>query len=152
MVNFFENFRKNFSAPSERGARTAAGGFALTGRLLSLHRLNGVRELPQAGSPLTGGKFFAEPQRGIRRLRTAGTCRAPRRGKRVDTKVSTLLTPTSFGGGSGADYRHVTAAKRSTAEEFFYRMGAQCAPISRHIRSARYRSATHTVYSAQSAA
>ena len=33
---------------------------------------------------------------GIRRLRTAGTCRAPRRGKRVDTKVSTLLTPTSF--------------------------------------------------------
>ena len=33
---------------------------------------------------------------GIRRLRTAGACRAPRRGKRVDTKVSTLLTPTSF--------------------------------------------------------
>ena len=32
----------------------------------------------------------------MRRLRTAGTCRAPRRGKRVDTKVSTLLTPTSF--------------------------------------------------------
>ena len=52
------------------------------------HRLSGVLELPQAGSPLTGGEFFAEPQRGIRR--------APRRGKRVDTKVSTLLTPTSF--------------------------------------------------------
>ena len=86
MVNFFENFRKNFSAPSERGARTAAGGFALTGRLLSLHRLNGVRELPQAGSPLTGGKFFAEPQRGIRRLRTAGTCRAPRRGRTTQRK------------------------------------------------------------------
>ena len=33
---------------------------------------------------------------GIRRLRTAGACRAPRRGKRVDTKVSTLLTPTSL--------------------------------------------------------
>ena len=99
MVNFLKIFKKSFSAPSERGARTAAGGFALTGRLLSLHRLNGVRELPQAGSPLTGGKFFAEPQRGIRRLRTAGTCRAPRRGKRVDTKVSTLLTPTSFGEG-----------------------------------------------------
>ena len=66
------------------------------GRLLSLHRLSGVLELPQAGSPLTGGEFFAEPQQGIRRLRTAGACRAPRRGKRVDTKVSTLLTPTSF--------------------------------------------------------
>ena len=37
------------------------------GRLLSLHRLNGVLELPQAGSPLTGGKFFAEPQRRERR-------------------------------------------------------------------------------------
>ena len=79
MVNFFENFRKNFSAPSERGARTAAGGFALTGRLLSLHRLNGVRELPQAGSPLTGGRFFAEPQRGIRR-RCGGNVAAPAAG------------------------------------------------------------------------
>ena len=28
------------------------------------HRPSGVLELPQAGSPLTGGKFFAEPQRG----------------------------------------------------------------------------------------
>ena len=40
-------------------------GFALSGRQpFSLHRLSGVRELPQAGSPLTGGRFFAEPQRG----------------------------------------------------------------------------------------
>ena len=30
------------------------------------HRLSGVLELPQACSPLTGGKFFAEPQRGVR--------------------------------------------------------------------------------------
>jgi len=30
-----------------------------------LHRLSGVRELPQAGSPFPGGKVFAEPQRGI---------------------------------------------------------------------------------------
>ena len=81
MVNFFENFREiflhrlcralelrqrvrpdgaaPFSAPAERGARTAAGGFALSGRLLSLHRLSGVLELPQAGSPLTGGEFFS---------------------------------------------------------------------------------------------
>ena len=48
-----------FSAPAERGARTAS-----------------------ACSPLTGGEFFAEPQRGICRLRTAGACRAPRRGRR----------------------------------------------------------------------
>ena len=30
-----------------------------------LHRLTGAHELPQAGSPLTGGEFFAEPQRGV---------------------------------------------------------------------------------------
>ena len=40
-----------FSAPDARGTRTAAGVFALMGRLLSLHRLSGARELPQAGSP-----------------------------------------------------------------------------------------------------
>ena len=47
-----------------------------------LHRPSGVRELPQAGSPFPGGKFFAEPQRGIRRLRTAGASRRPPRGRR----------------------------------------------------------------------
>ena len=88
MVNFFENFREiflhrlsggrelrkrvrpdgaaPFSAPAERGARTAAGGFALTGRLLSLHRLSGVLELPQAGSPYPGGSFSAPAERGAR--------------------------------------------------------------------------------------
>ena len=30
-----------------------------------LHRMTGEHELPQAGSPLTGGKFFTEPQRGV---------------------------------------------------------------------------------------
>ena len=75
-----------FSAPAERGTRTAAGGFALMGRLLSLHRLSGarelrqrvrpdraapflhrkagVRELPQACSPFPGREFSAEPQLG----------------------------------------------------------------------------------------
>ena len=52
-------------------------------------------------------------------------------------------------GESGADCRHVTAAKRGTAEDFFYRRGAQCAPVSRHIRSVGYRTATHTVKSTQ---
>ena len=47
-----------FSAPAERGTRTAADGFAPNGRQpVSLHRLSGVLELPQAGSPLTGGRF-----------------------------------------------------------------------------------------------
>ena len=67
------------SAPAERGARTAAGVFAPNGRHLFLHRLSGVLE-PRRRFTLTGGEFFAEPQRGIRRLRTAGTLRRPPRG------------------------------------------------------------------------
>ena len=55
-----------FSAPADRGTRTAAGGFAPSGRLLSLHRLTGALELPQAGSPLTGGFFSAPAERGTR--------------------------------------------------------------------------------------
>ena len=55
------------------------------GAALFLHRPSGVRELPQAGSPFPGGKVFAEPQRGIRRLRTAGASRRPPRwAKRKD--------------------------------------------------------------------
>ena len=38
---------------------------------------------------------------------------------------------------------------RGTAEDFFYRRGAQCAPMSRPIRSAGYHTAAQTVYSAQ---
>ena len=39
--------------------------------------------------------------------------------------------------------------KRGTAEDFYYRRGAQCAPISLPLRSAGFRTATHTGYSAQ---
>ena len=39
-------------------------GFAPNGRQFFQHRLSGGHELPQAGSSLTGGEFFAEPQRG----------------------------------------------------------------------------------------
>ena len=59
----------------------------------------------------------------MRRLRTAGTCRAPRQGKRVDTKVSTLLTPTSF---YFLVWRRPETGdrfeNRGTAEDFFYRV------------------------------
>ena len=39
--------------------------------------------------------------------------------------------------------------KRGTAEDFYYRRGAQCAPISLPLRSAGFRTATHTGYSTQ---
>ena len=86
--------RHSFSLHQAIGAPEPRRRFTLSGQQFFQHRLSGVRELPQAGSPPTGGEFFAEPQRGIRRLRTAGTCRAPRQGecadaarahKRVDT-------------------------------------------------------------------
>ncbi len=54
--------------------------FALTGRLLSLHRLSGVRELLLACSPLTGGSFFAEPQRGDSPSADGGNVAAPAAG------------------------------------------------------------------------
>ena len=73
--------------PDERGTRTALACSPYPGGSFSAPTERGTRTA-LACSPLTGGEFFAEPQRGIRR--------APRRGKRVDTKVSTLLTPTSF--------------------------------------------------------
>ena len=72
-------FRFVNSAPAEQGARTAAGVFAPNGRHLFLHRLSGVLE-PRRRFTLTGGEFFAEPQQGIRRLRTAGTSPRPAAG------------------------------------------------------------------------
>ena len=49
-------------------------------RRFFLHRLSGVLELPQACSPLTGGKFFAEPQRGDSPSADGRTLRHPPRG------------------------------------------------------------------------
>ena len=50
-----------------------------------LHRLTGARELPQAGSPLTGGKFFAEPQQRNSPSADGGSGAAPAAGaKRKD--------------------------------------------------------------------
>ena len=40
-----------FPAPDDWGTRTAAGGFALTGRLFFLHRLTGARELRERVRP-----------------------------------------------------------------------------------------------------
>ena len=39
--------------------------------------------------------------------------------------------------------------KWGTAEDFFFRRGAQCAPITQPIRNARYPTATHIGYSPQ---
>ena len=77
--------RHSFSLHRAIGAPEPRRRFTLSGRQFFQHRLSGMRELPQAGSPLTGGKFSAEIQRGVRRLRTAGASRRPPRwAKRKD--------------------------------------------------------------------
>ena len=54
---FLKIFEKFFCTDCV-GHSNCVSGFALTGRLLSLHRLSGVLELPQAGSPFPGGSFL----------------------------------------------------------------------------------------------
>ena len=54
--------------------------FALTRRLLSLHRLIGALEPPLAGSPFPGGELFAEPQRGDSPSADGGDGAAPAAG------------------------------------------------------------------------
>ena len=60
------------------------------------HRLSGGANCASMFAPNGREVFSLRFSEEMRRLRTAGTCRAPRRGKRVDTKISTLLTPTFF--------------------------------------------------------
>ena len=96
-------FGRHFSAPTARGTRTA-----------------------QACSSLTGREFFAEIQRGIRRLRTAGTCRAPRRGQKGRT---TYGFPSSLNSclslrGHGEICRAET--RKGAAEDFSFRVFLNC--------------------------
>ena len=48
-----------------------------------------------------------------------------------------------------ANQRPAIASKKGTAEDFFYRRGAQCAPMSLPVRSVRFLAATHTGSSTQ---
>ena len=137
-------FRFVNSAPAEQGARTAAGVFTPNGRHLFLHRLSGVLE-PRRRFTLTGGEFFAEIQRGVA-LCGARESAAPAAGAK---RKGHLRFPPSCGSPlslewSGADCRHVTAAKRSTTEDFFFRRDALRALMYPRIRSVRYRSATQS--------
>ena len=109
-----------FPAPTRWGTRTAAGGFAPDGAAAFSAPAERGHLNRAGGSPYPGGEFFAEPQRGIRRLRTAGASRRPPRGQKGRTTCgfpSSLNSYLSLGK-SGADGRYVTAPKRGTAEGF----------------------------------
>ena len=94
-------FRHRLSGAYELRKRVRPDGAAP-----SLHRPSGVRELPQAGSPFPGGKFFAEPQRGRRRTHGGG-----QKGRTTCGFPSSLNSYLSLASQSGADCLHVTAPK-----------------------------------------
>ena len=107
-----------------------------------------------ACSLLTGGAFFAEPQRGVCRLRTAGTCadaaRAHKRDGHQGFHPSDFL-PVSF----RIVWRRLPTCDRSekgTAEDFFFRRDGLRPLMYPHIRSIRYRTATQVVFFPQGAA
>ena len=68
-----------FSAPAERGTRTASASSPLTGGFFSAPAERGTRTA-LACSPLTGGEFFAEPQRGDSPSADGGSVAAPAAG------------------------------------------------------------------------
>ena len=117
-------FRHRVSGAYELRKRVRPDGAALF-----LHRPSGVRELPQAGSPFPGGKVFAEPQRGIRRLRTAGASRHPPRGRRRthgggQKGRTTCGFPSSLNSylslrGHGGNRRTATASKKGERQRIF---------------------------------
>ena len=113
-----------------------------------LHRLTGARELPQAGSPLTGGKFFAEPQQRNSPSADGRSGAAPAAGaKRKDNlRFSFLfeLLPFPY----SLVWRRLPTCDRFEKENG---RGFLLPCLSLPIRSVRYRAATHTGYSTQGA-
>ena len=118
------------------------------GAALFLHRLSGVRELRKRVRPFRAGSFSLRFS-GELRSAERGDSPRPAAGQEGRHQGFYPLNSHFLWGESGADCRYVTASKWGTAEDFFYRRGAQCAPMTKPIRSAGYRSATHVVSSKQ---
>ena len=99
---------------------------------------------------LSGIELFTNRFR-MSAVRTAGRFAAPAAwGKRVDTCGFYPLNsrfPLFLNLAQTRDRRPLR--KWGTTEDFFFRRGAQCAPISLPLRSAKYRTATHIGYSLQ---
>ena len=143
-----------FSAPAERGTRTAQACSSLTGGSLFQHRLSGGRELPQACSPLTGGEFFAEIQRGVAlcgaRETAAPAAGAKRKGHLRFPFLFELLPFPCF-----LIWRRLPICDRCEKEYgrgFFLCCGRTTfgvRPLEQPVRSVRYITATHVISSTQ---
>ena len=115
--------RQFFSAPADRGARTASAGSPLTGGSFSAPADRGARTA-SAGSPLTGGSFSAPADRGARTASagsplTGGSFSAPaERGARTASACSPL-TGGSFSAPAERGARTASACSPLTGGEFF---------------------------------
>ena len=124
---FAPSGRQPFSAPAERGTRTAAGVFAPDGR--EVFRLKSSGELRSA-------------ERGDSPRPAAGQEGRHQGFYPLNSHFLLFVSLAQI-----RDWRPLR--KRRTAEDFYYRRGAQCAPISLPLRSAGFRTATHIGCSTQ---
>ena len=143
-----------FPAPTRWGTRTATGVFALSGRQLFQHRLSGGPELPQACSPLTGGEFFTEPQRGDSPSADGGSVAAPAAGaKRKDNlRFSFLFELLPFPWKVWRRWPICDRFEKGNGRGFFLCCGRTTfgvRPLEQPVRRVRYHSATQIGESAQ---
>ena len=102
------------------------------------------------GSPLTGGEFSLAIKRGDSPSADGGNVPRPAAGQEgrhqgfypLNSHFLLFVSLAQI-----RDWRPLR--KRRTAEDFYYRRGAQCAPISLPLRSAGFRTATHIGCSTQ---
>ena len=118
------------------------------------HRPSGVLELPQAGSPLTGGKFFAEPQRGDSPSADGGNVPRPAAGttpypRRWAKRKGHLRFPFLF---ELLPFPCFLIWRRFPICDRFEKRNGRgffLPYLSQPIRRVRYRSATHVIKSTQ---
>ena len=107
-----------------RGTRSAYALRPIRAAVFFLHRLTGVHELRKRVRPIRAECFPLNLSEGFAAA-AAGTSRHPPRGQKGRTTCgfpSSLNSYLSLASQSGADCLHVTAPKRSTAEDFFFRI------------------------------
>ena len=107
------------------------------------HRLSGVLELRKRVRLFPGGRFFAEIQRENAPSADGGNVPRPAAGQEGRHQGFYPLNSHFLLGESGADCRHVTAAKRGTAVGLLLRLFRKIFAVHRQ------RTATQAVYSAQ---
>ena len=136
------------------GAEPQREGFVPDGAAAFSAPLSGGHELPQACSSLTGGRFFAEIQRGVAlcgaRETAAPAAGAKRKGHLRFPFLFELLPFPCF-----LIRRRLPTCDRfekGNGRGFFLCYGRTTfgvRPLEQPIRRVRYRSATHVVYSTQ---